>query len=85
MLEVGEERFELGSGDSVLAPRGVPHVWGHTGDDVGRSLVGFQPAGQIEAFFAAATKLDGIPAGPDLARLFREHGMELLGPPLPAG
>jgi hypothetical protein len=45
-------------------------------------LIGFQPAGEMEAFFAAATKLDGIPAGSDLARLFREHGMEVLGPPL---
>jgi mannose-6-phosphate isomerase-like protein (cupin superfamily) len=82
VIEVGDERFELGDGDSVLAPRGVPHVWAHTGDAVGRLLIGFQPAGEMEAFFAAATKLDGIPARPELARLFGEHGMELLGPPL---
>jgi mannose-6-phosphate isomerase-like protein (cupin superfamily) len=85
VIEVGEERFELESGDSVLAPRGIPHVWAHMGDSIGRLLIGFQPAGEMEAFFAASTKLDGIPAGPDLARLFSEHGMELLGPPLPTG
>ena len=85
VVEVGEERFELGEGDSVLAPRGVPHVWAHVGEGTGRMLIGFQPAGQMEAFFAEATRLDGIPKGPDLVRLFREHGMELVGPPLPTG
>lgn len=85
VIEVGEERFELESGDSVLAPRGIPHVWAHMGDATGRLLIGFQPAGEMEAFFAVSTKLDEIPEGPDLARLFREHGMELLGPPLPTG
>ncbi len=83
VIEVGEQRFELESGDSVFAPRDIPHVWAHTGDSIGRLLIGFQPAGEMEAFFAASTKLDEIPTGPDLARLFREHGMEVLGPPLP--
>ena len=82
LIEVGEERFALGSGDSVLAPRGIPHAWAHTGEGTGRMLIGFQPAARMEDFFAAATQLEGIPAGPDLARLFREHGMEVVGPPL---
>jgi quercetin 2,3-dioxygenase len=82
LIEVGEERFELGSGDSVLAPRGIPHAWAHAGEGTGRMLIGFQPAGRMGDFFAAATQLEAIPAGPDLARLFREHDMELVGPPL---
>ena len=84
-IEVGDERFVLGPGDSLLAPRGVPHVWAHTGDGTGRMLIGFQPAGEMEDFFAQATTFDGIPAGPELARLFSEHGMEILGPPLAVG
>jgi len=48
-------------------------------------LIGFQPAGEMEDFFAQATTFDGIPAGPELARLFSEHGMEILGPPLAVG
>lgn len=27
VIEVGDERFTLGPGDSILAPRNVPHVW----------------------------------------------------------
>ena len=85
VVEVGADRFEISGGDSVLAPRGVPHVWAHVGEGTGRMLIGFQPAGEMEAFFAKATKLDGIPPGPELALLFREHGMEVLGPPLKMG
>ncbi len=82
LIEVGESRFELGAGDSVLAPRGVPHAWAHVGEGTGRMLVEFHPAGQMEAFFAEATQLSGVSAGPELARLFSEHGMQLVGPPL---
>jgi mannose-6-phosphate isomerase-like protein (cupin superfamily) len=28
VIEVGEERYELGPGDCVLAPRKVAHAWG---------------------------------------------------------
>ena len=83
VVEVGTQRFDLHPGDSMLAPRGVPHVWAHVGEGLGRMLVGFHPAGRMEAFFADATRPGGIPSGADLARLFSAHDMELLGPPLP--
>ena len=54
IVEVGTERFTLGPGDSLLAPRKVPHVWAFSGNGEGRLLVGFTPAGQMEGFFAAA-------------------------------
>jgi mannose-6-phosphate isomerase-like protein (cupin superfamily) len=82
VIEVGDARYELAAGDSLLAPRGVPHVWANRSEGTGRMLVGFSPAGQMEAFFAAATQLAGIPSGPELSRLFSDHGMQLLGPPL---
>ena len=82
-MVVGDERFELGPGDSLLAPRGVPHVWAHTGAGVGRLLIGFQPAGQIEAFFAALARAGDAPSPETLRRLTNAHGMTHLGPPLP--
>jgi quercetin dioxygenase-like cupin family protein len=30
LLEVGQEQFRLKPGDSVLAPRKIPHVWAYT-------------------------------------------------------
>jgi quercetin dioxygenase-like cupin family protein len=81
VFEVGQERFALHPGDSLLAPRMVPHVWAYTGSSgPGRILVAFTPAGSMEAFFREATKADAMP--PQDPGLWRAHGMELLGPPL---
>jgi mannose-6-phosphate isomerase-like protein (cupin superfamily) len=80
--EVGEERYELGPGDSVLAPRKVAHVWAHVGEGTGRLIAALQPAGEIEAFFEDLAKLGTSPEREELQRAFTSHGMELAGPPL---
>ncbi len=80
VLEVGARRYALSSGDSVLAPRGIPHVWAFVGEGRGRILVAFSPAGQMEAFFREVTKANAMP--PQDPKLWQAHGMELLGPPL---
>lgn len=82
-IEVGAERFRLLPGDSVLAPRKVPHVWAHVGSGRGKILIAFTPAGQMEAFFREVTKANAMP--PLDPALWRAHGMELLGPPLAIG
>jgi mannose-6-phosphate isomerase-like protein (cupin superfamily) len=82
---VGEETFELGPGDSVLAPREVPHVWAHVGVGTGRLIIAFQPAGQMEAFLGALAALGSAPPPDEMGRLFASHGMTMLGPPLPVG
>jgi quercetin dioxygenase-like cupin family protein len=43
-FEVGLERFHLQPGDSLLAPRRVPHVWAFAGEARGRILIAFLPA-----------------------------------------
>ena len=80
VLEVGQERFSLRTGDSLLAPQKVPHVWAHVGAARGRMLVSFMPAGKMVAFFREVTKANAMP--PQDPALWRAHGMELLGPPL---
>jgi quercetin dioxygenase-like cupin family protein len=81
IIEVAQERFGLKPGDSLLAPRQVPHVWAYVGDTRGRLLIAFMPAGKMEAFFREVTKTNAMPRQ-DPA-LWRAHGMEVLGPPLP--
>jgi quercetin dioxygenase-like cupin family protein len=80
LIEVGQERFNLHPGDSLLAPRQVPHVWAHVGSTHGRMLITFLPAGKMEAFFREVTKANAMP--PQDPELWRAHGMELVGPPL---
>ncbi|MCC6602611.1 MAG: cupin domain-containing protein [Anaerolineae bacterium] len=81
VVEVGSERFHLNPGDSLLAPRNVPHVWAYVGENVGRMLITFLPAGKMEAFFREVTKANAMP--PQDPALWQAHGMALLGPPLP--
>lgn len=83
VVEVGQERFILKPGDSLLAPRRVPHVWAHVGERNGRMLIAFMPAGKMEAFFREVTRANAMPAQ-DPA-LWRAHGMDVVGPPLPVG
>jgi quercetin dioxygenase-like cupin family protein len=80
LFEVGSDKFQLKPGDSLLAPRRVPHVWAYVGDARGRILVAFMPAGKMEEFFREVTKANAMP--PQDPALWRAHGMELLGPPL---
>ena len=80
-FEVGADRFHLHPGDSLLAPRQIPHVWAFVGEACGRILVAFFPAGKMEAFFREVAKANAMP--PQDAGIWRAHGMELLGPPLP--
>lgn len=80
LLEIGQEKFTLKPGDSVLGPRKIPHVWAYTGGNYGKILIAFMPAGKMEAFFREITKTNAMP--PLDPELWRVHGMELLGPPL---
>ena len=76
VVEVGDERFTLRPGDSILAPRNVPHVWAYVGEKPGRMLVGFTPAGQIEDFFTVTSKQ------PPDAKIAEAHGIKWVGPAL---
>lgn len=82
VVEIGEERLRLGPGDSVLAPRGIPHAWAHDAEGTGRQIIVFQPAGKMESFFGELAKAGDSPDREVLRELFRSHGMEVVGPPL---
>jgi len=70
VIDVGEERYELGPGDAVLAPGKVAHVWAHVGEGTGRLICALQPAGEIEAFFDELAKLGSSPEREELQRTF---------------
>ena len=79
LFQVGEKRLRLKPGDSVLAPRRVPHAFIGAGTTPAKMLIAFTPAGKMEQFFrdTAHGKADLM----DTA-LFRKYDMELVGPPL---
>jgi len=85
VFEVGDERFTLRSGDSLFAPRMVPHAWAHVGEEPGTLLLAVQPAGSLEAFFMENCAMDRPPTPDEAERSFAAHGMRVVGPPIGAG
>lgn len=79
VFQIGDTRRQLRSGESILAPRNIPHAFSSVGETPGRLLIAFTPAGKMEEFLRATA----IPNPPrDDAELFRRYDMELLGPPI---
>jgi oxalate decarboxylase/phosphoglucose isomerase-like protein (cupin superfamily) len=85
IVRVGDDTFNLHPGDSAFAPRKVPHAYAMISEGEGQLLLLFQPAGSMEDFFLQLSKMEKeIPENQQTAlkRLFEEHGMEVMGPPL---
>ena len=78
VAEVDGKRSTLNPGDTVCAPRNVPHVWASVKDS-GKLIIAFTPAGKMETFFNKVTAKNALLQD---AALFRDHDMVLLGPPL---
>ena len=86
----GEYRFQIGTqfvvaraGDSLFAPRGIPHTFQNVSRGASRFLGLAQPAG-IEGFFKEieSATAAGLPDPDKLKPIFHRYGLELLGPPL---
>ena len=81
-FEVGDEKFVMKAGDSLFAPRMVPHVWSYTGNKPGTILLAVQPAGSLEEFFMKSCHMTQPPTPQEAEQLFAAHGMKVVGPPL---
>lgn len=84
-FEVGDAQFRLRPGDSLFAPRMLPHAWAHVGEAPGTLLLAVQPAGTLEEFFLKSCRMTSLPTLEEAERLFAAHGMKVVGPPLPIG
>jgi quercetin dioxygenase-like cupin family protein len=80
-FKVGNEKYRLGVGDSVFMPRNVPHAWTQVSEK-GKMTVIFQPAGKMEEFFVTMAGLKNEPASEEIAKIFIENEMQVVGPPL---
>jgi mannose-6-phosphate isomerase-like protein (cupin superfamily) len=85
VVEIGDQRFRLAPGDSVLGPRRVPHAFVYDAAGPGRLLVGFAPARTIEQFFRDLAKRGeyfGSGTAEDKETARRLYGIVNVGPPL---
>lgn len=81
LFEVGGERHTLAAGELIFLPRHVPHTFAQL-TDAGRMLFFMQPAGKMEDYFRAIGKLANKPAPPEGAKIFADHDMQVVGPPI---
>lgn len=64
VFQVGEQRVHLRTGESVLAPRRIPHTFSAVGSPA-RMLIAFTPAGKMEQYFIDACAHPAIAATAD--------------------
>ena len=69
-FEVGDEKFVLQPGDSLFAPRMIPHVWAYAGDKPGTLLLAVQPAGSLEEFFMKSCEITKPPTPEEAEKSF---------------
>jgi len=81
-IEVGDEKFQLKPGDSLFAPRRIPHAWAHVSDEPGSLITLVSPAGTFETFIRDAARLPELPTPQEVDEAFEAHGMKVVGPPL---
>jgi mannose-6-phosphate isomerase-like protein (cupin superfamily) len=81
-VEVGDEKFRLKPGDSLFAPRKLPHAWAHVGETPGTLITLASPAGTFETFMQGTTEQATLPAPEEIDRAFAAHAMTVVGPPL---
>jgi quercetin dioxygenase-like cupin family protein len=78
--KLGDEISVTGPGAFVFIPRGLQHTWQVLGDQSGRMLITFSPAG-MEGFFDSLADLTEFDLGA-FRSAAAEHGMEVVGPAL---
>jgi mannose-6-phosphate isomerase-like protein (cupin superfamily) len=75
-FQVGDRRIQLGPGESILAPRRIPHTFSAAGSPA-QMLIAFTPADKMEQYFIDAA------AHPELAPtrdFMNRYDMQWIGP-----
>jgi quercetin dioxygenase-like cupin family protein len=80
-FQVGDDKYDLTTGESIFLPRKVAHAWTQVSEK-GKMIVTMQPAGKLENFFVTMAALDHQPSQQEIAALFLENDMQVVGPPL---
>lgn len=81
LFQVGEEKYNLKSGDTIFLPRNVKHAFIQL-TEKGKMIVSYLPAGKMEEFFAATDKWNSPPTKQEIAKLFEDYEMKVVGEPL---
>ena len=80
-FQVGSEKYDLTTGDSIFLPRQVAHAWTQISEK-GKMTVIMQPAGKLENFFVKMATLNHEPNQQEIAKIFADNDMQVVGLPI---
>lgn len=81
LFQVGDETYELKTGDTIFLPRQVAHTFMQRSEKA-RVIVSYLPAGKMEDFFKVTNEWSLPPTQKEIAKVFADHDMKVVGPPL---
>lgn len=81
LFQLGEEKFEMRTGDTIFLPRTIPHTFAQLTEKA-RVMVSFFPAGKIENFFRVTDSWTNPPSPEEIKSVMEAHDMVVAGPPL---
>ena len=83
-FQVGANVYQMNKGDTIFLPRGIQHAFIQLTEN-GKMIVSYLPAGKMEDFFKVTNDWKVPPSKEEIAKVFKEHEMEVVGPPLSVG
>ncbi len=83
-FQVGEDKHQLTAGDSIFLPRQIPHAWTQVSEKAKMTVI-VQPAGKLEDFFVTMAAPQKEPTPQEIAQIFADNDMQVVGPPLKIG
>ncbi|HLN72439.1 MAG: cupin domain-containing protein [Methylococcaceae bacterium] len=81
LFQVGDDQYELKTGDTIFLPRQVPHAFMQLTEKA-RVIVSYLPAGKMEDFFKATNEWTHPPTQEEIVKVFADHDMKVVGPAL---
>lgn len=81
LFQVGTEKHQISEGDLIFLPRNVQHAFVQLTEN-GKMVVSYLPAGKMESFFKVTNEWTSTPTKEEIEKVFAEHDMKVVGPPL---
>lgn len=81
VFQVGDDKYQMQRGDTIFLPRNIPHAFIQLTEKA-RMIVSYSPVGKMEAFFKATSEWSSPPSPEEVAKVFAEHDMKVVGAPL---
>jgi len=80
-FQVGEDKYTMKLGDTIFLPRNVQHAFIQLTEKA-KMIVSYLPAGKMEDFFKVTDSWTSPPTNEEIVKVFEEHDMKVVGPPL---